>query len=434
MKIGILGGGLTALALGAHLKHDFEILERNSECGGLCRTLTDNGFTFDYGGSHIIFSRDKEVLDFLVSLLGENIVKNRRNTKILYKGRFIKYPFENGLSGLPAEENYECLKYFIDAVVQRESGKASAPKNFLEWMHSAFGKGISEKYMIPYNTKIWNFPPDKMGADWVLGRVPNPPVEDIIKSSLGIETEGYTHQLNFYYPLNGGIQSIIRALESRFPKKISRNFCVTKISKNKNKWVVSDGKTGKEYDELISTIPLQELVKCLENVPQNVLSAVNGLKFNSLITVMIGIKSPKINGISWLYLPHDEQGPSNRVSFPSNYSPKASPEGTYSVLAEITCFGENGMWKKDDSEIVQKIVGDMSRLGLIKKEDVVYTNLRRTKYAYVIYDLDYKKNMAIVSEYFQKQGIVLCGRFSEFKYINMDGCIRSAIECAKKIN
>ena len=47
MKIGILGGGLTGLTLGNHLKYDFEILERENTCGGLCRSLEDEGFTFD---------------------------------------------------------------------------------------------------------------------------------------------------------------------------------------------------------------------------------------------------------------------------------------------------------------------------------------------------------------------------------------------------
>ncbi|MCS7244416.1 MAG: NAD(P)-binding protein, partial [Candidatus Calescibacterium sp.] len=83
MKIAILGGGLTGLTLGYFLslrkeKLEFEILEKESECGGLMRSLNEMEFTFDYGGSHIIFSKDKEVLEFMLNLLGDNKVKNRR--------------------------------------------------------------------------------------------------------------------------------------------------------------------------------------------------------------------------------------------------------------------------------------------------------------------------------------------------------------------
>jgi len=47
---------------------------------------------------------------------------------------------------------------------------------------------------------------------------------------------------------------------------------------------------------------------------------------------------------------------------------------------------------------------------LIKNEvDVVYTTVARQKYAYVIYDLDYKKNIGIVKEFCAKRGIGLVG-------------------------
>src|SRR5271157_2065020 len=107
MKIGILGGGLSGLALGYHLKKDFEIIEKNSECGGLCRSLQEKGFTFDYGGSHVIFTKDKEVFNLYSRLLRGNWKRKRRNSKILFKGRYIKYPFENDLYQLEKQDNYE---------------------------------------------------------------------------------------------------------------------------------------------------------------------------------------------------------------------------------------------------------------------------------------------------------------------------------------
>ncbi len=40
--------------------------------------------------------------------------------------------------------------------------------------------------------------------NWVQDRVPQPPVEAVIKSALRTQTEGYTHQLHYYYPRQGG--------------------------------------------------------------------------------------------------------------------------------------------------------------------------------------------------------------------------------------
>jgi uncharacterized protein with NAD-binding domain and iron-sulfur cluster len=49
MRVGILGGGLAGLAAANFLKHDFEVLEKNEECGGLCRGLREKGFTSGNG-------------------------------------------------------------------------------------------------------------------------------------------------------------------------------------------------------------------------------------------------------------------------------------------------------------------------------------------------------------------------------------------------
>ena len=76
MKTAILGGGLTGLTLADMINDESTIFEKESECGGLCCSLHNDGFTFDYGGSHIIFSRDEGALNYLIGLLGEN--KNKR--------------------------------------------------------------------------------------------------------------------------------------------------------------------------------------------------------------------------------------------------------------------------------------------------------------------------------------------------------------------
>jgi protoporphyrinogen oxidase len=73
-------------------------------------------------------------------------------------------------------------------------------------------------------------------------------------------------------------------------------------------------------------------------------------------------------------------------------------------------------------------------MGIIpSSDDVVHTAVDHFKFAYVVYDLDYLKNIKIVREYLEGTlGIDLVGRFSEFEYINMDGCIRSVMNFVEK--
>ncbi len=433
MKTAILGGGLTGITLARLLNEKGDevfVLERELRYGGLCRSICYSGFTFDIGGSHIIFSRDAEVLDFMRNVLGGNNRKNTRNTKIFYGGRYIKYPFENGLSGLPRDDLFFCINEFIKTLIAAEKGELKPPRNFREWIIYTFGKGIAELYMIPYNEKIWKFPSEEMSLHWVDGRIPRPPAEDVIRSAIGINTEGYTHQAVFNYPGTGGIEAMVRAIAEPVEDKIYTGFNVSSIRKDGGIFTISDDIRNFEAERCISTLPLQELFKCLDYVPEEVQVSCNNLKYNSLACVFLGIKG-KVPAISWLYVHEKESGLFNRISFPSNYSPHVAPVEHSSILVEITYHEGDEVSKMPDTDIINHVITALENMSLIKsKKDVVYAGVGRQKYAYVIYDLDYMKNIEIVRDFCAEKGIGLVGRFAEFEYLNMDGCIRSAMNFA----
>jgi protoporphyrinogen oxidase len=430
VKTAILGGGLSGLTLARLLQEQGEevvVLEAEQEYGGLCRSKTEQGFTFDTGGSHIIFSRDEEVLAFMRRMIAGNEQRNNRTTKIFYKQRFVKYPFENGLSDLPTEDRFFCINEFIKTLIAVEKGEIPAPVNFREWIYYTFGKGIAECYMVPYNEKIWKYPTDNMSLHWVDGRIPRPPVEDIIKSAIGIETEGYTHQSVFSYPLDGGIIALVRAIALPIKPSIKTGFRVTSITKSGDLWQISDGDERIQAQQCICTIPVQHLLSCLEGVPSEVKDAADALKYNSLVCVNIGIKGP-VPKISWLYVPDPSNGRTNRISFPSGYSRHGVPDGCNSILAEITHQPGDDVANLTDDELMHEVVDMLQSMQVLHKDQIVYSSVERQPFAYVVYDLDYQKNITVVKKYCEEIGIPLIGRFAQFEYLNMDGCIRNVMD------
>jgi len=430
VTIAILGGGLSGLAL-ARLLHekgnDVVVLEAEPEYGGLCRSKNEQGFTFDIGGSHIIFSRDTEVLAFMRRMIERNEQRNDRNTKIFYKDQYVKYPFENGLSDLPEQDRFFCINEFVKTHVAIEKGELPAPKNFREWIYYTFGKGIAECYMVPYNEKIWKFHTDQMSLHWVDGRIPRPPVEDVIKSAIGISTEGYIHQSVFSYPLDGGIEALVKSIADPIKDRIRTGFSVKSVRKKGGFFEISNGSEVIVADQCISTMPVQHLVAALDNVPASVKKACAALRYNSIVCVNIGIRGT-VPDISWLYIPEIALGMTNRISFPSNYSAHAAPKGCGSVLSEITHQPGDEVSRMDDAELIEQVVKMLESMRILTKEQIVYSSVERQPYAYVVYDLDYLKNIAIVKDYCTTAGIPLVGRFSQFEYLNMDGCLRSVMD------
>jgi protoporphyrinogen oxidase len=433
VKTAILGGGLTGVTL-ARLLHergdDVIVLEAEERYGGLCRSVQANGFTFDTGGSHIIFSRDDEVLSFMRRMIEGNEQRNNRNTKIFYKGAFIKYPFENGLSDLPPEDRFFCTNEFVKAQIAFETGSAPHPSNFKEWIYFTFGKGIAECYMVPYNEKIWKYPSEKMSMHWVDGRIPRPPVEDVIRSAIGIPTEGYTHQAVFSYPLEGGIEALVAAIAAPVAAKIRTGFHVRSIRRDDASWVISDGSESIAADRIVSTIPVQNLLPCLRGVPSSVMEAAGDLVYNSLVCIALEIAGD-VPPISWLYVPEIRLGRTNRISFPSTYSPRAAPAGHSSILAEITHQPGDEVSRMPDEALAREVADTLDAMGIVKKDRILRTHVTRQKFAYVVYDLDYERNIRTVKEYCAAAGIPLVGRFARFEYLNMDGCIRDVLDFVK---
>lgn len=428
MTIGILGGGLSGLALGNELSRmnvDFRILEREEECGGLMRSLKEEGFTFDCSGSHVIFSRNLNILEYMLSLLGDNVDVRRRNTKILYGDRLVKYPFENGLADLRFKDRLDCVLGFVARNVRRRGLANEPPVNLMDWCYWKYGRAISEKYLIPYNQKIWKYPLREISTDWV-SRIPDPPVIDVVKSGLGIATEGYRHQISFHYPIEGGIQALTDALASRIRSRVHTSFEITKIRRAGDSWIVSNNQRDFEFNELVSTIPLSEMLQMLKKGGMS-FDNDSDIRPNSLISIMIGLKAAKTRGLSWMYIPGDDTL-SHRVSFPSNFSCNVAPEGKSSMLAEITCRPGDEISAMKDNEIAEGEIKGLHRLSILDEKDVCFTRVVRTRDAYVIHNLQSAQRLERTNASLKKLGIRQLGRLSESQYLNMDDCIAHAFE------
>jgi protoporphyrinogen oxidase len=254
----------------------------------------------------------------------------------------------------------------------------------------------------------------------------------VIKAAVGVETEGYTHQLYFQYPAHGGIESLPRAMAKRVPTVIS-DFTVERIWRDGSRWCVSDGRVTRRYDALVCTIPIQELAAALEDTPPEILSAVNALRYNSLVTVTVGLDSARVPDYTAIYVP-DPEIRFHRLSFPTAFSPHNAPPGQSVIQAEITTNPGDGTHEMTDEALLSDVIGDIQDMDLARRSEVCYARVLRTKYGYVVQNDDCRRYLKQAKAYFEQIGIPLCGRVAEFEYINMDVCIERAQRVANLVN
>ncbi|MGZ8831332.1 MAG: protoporphyrinogen/coproporphyrinogen oxidase [Thermoanaerobaculia bacterium] len=426
-RVGILGGGISGIALAAHLDQDVDVLEKRARIGGLCGSIIERGFTFDAAGPHIMFSRNKDVLNLMVSVLGDNVHQRRRDNKIYFKGRMVKYPFENDLASLAKEDTFECLLGYVN-----NPRAGDTPTNLADWAYKTFGAGISDKYFIPYNRKIWNYDPKEIGLEFV-SRIPKPPMEDVIKSAIGIPTEGYLHQLNFHYPIEGGYESIVHAFAKRVKGTIQTSWTVTEIEYADEHWHVrSAGGEERIYHQLVSTLPIHELLQVWPGAPPEARAAAGRLRYNSLINVLLGISEDRGYTYTAIYVP-DPEIPFHRLSFPKNFSERSVPPGQSAMMAEITANAGDGTWEMSDEQVVGRVIADLAKMGLIDPKTVNYKRVVRIQYGYPVYDLEYRRNVTEMRDRVENAGVHLLGRFAQFDYINSDVCVERALALADKL-
>ena len=201
-KVGtvIIGAGMSGLATAAALGKgtDLVILERDAEIGGYCKTVKKDGFVWDYSG-HFFHFKHPEIERFLFDRMpGQQVRKVVKKSFVSYAGRQIDFPFQKNIHQLPQAE-------FIDCLHELYFAKPGDPQtNFKEMLYARFGRSIAEKFLIPYNEKLYatdlaTLDPDAMGRFF-----PHADLTDIIRNMK--QSDNASYNAIFTYPEGGAIE------------------------------------------------------------------------------------------------------------------------------------------------------------------------------------------------------------------------------------
>jgi len=265
-NIAIIGAGPCGLGAAWRLNElgysNYKIFEKNDHIGGLSASFVDDQrFTWDIGG-HIQFSHYDYFDGVMQTVISQkDWIAHERESWIWMRDRFIPYPLQYNIGRLPAKEMMECLDGLIAC---RDSSADHDKANFLEWILHSFGEGLAKHFLIPYNKKVWAYPPEDLDAEWIGDRVAVPDVNRIKDNiASGRDDCSWGPNNTFNFPLHGGTGAIWRGVAERIPRDNIILGAELSSWDTDRKVLKFTNAIEHSYDYLISTMPPQQTLSVL---------------------------------------------------------------------------------------------------------------------------------------------------------------------------
>jgi protoporphyrinogen oxidase len=385
----IIGGGVTGLSLASFLKSkDYLLIEKDDSLGGYCKTTISGDYIWDYSG-HFFHFRNEEIKNYVLSEIDCELLEVNKITDIDYKGQIIDFPFQHNISQLNKEEYEECLNDLNTCGVEDKT-------TFKSYVRSTLGNGICDKFIIPYNEKLYACDLDKLEFDSMGRFFPK-------------RNNNNSYNDTFIYPVKGSYEYIKSILKRVDESKIQLNTEVIDIDlKNK---IVKTNNGEIKFNKLVSTLPFDKLLK-ITNQPSD-------LSSNKVVVFNLGFDKGSDIKTHWRYFPNDEIF--YRVGFYNN------------ILGQekLSLYVEIGLEKTDtfdQVELLNTVLTDLRKSKVITDHNLIDYQFLMMNPAYVHITEKSKNTYQGWCKKYNPQKIFSIGRYGEWTYCSIEDNIIKAKE------
>lgn len=432
----IVGAGISGLAYadriasGPHgASEDYLVVEADTEIGGYCKTIVREvetegrraRFVWDYSGHFFHFKHEDIESDLVGRMKGQRVLSIQKDSRIHWPGgqrpvrvgagdgsptNWVEFPFQKNIHQLPQADFIDCLYelYLRDERSGVPAGQKAA--SFLDMLYQRFGRGITERFLRPYNEKLYATDLGSLDVD-AMGRFfPHADIADIVRNMRDANNASYN--ASFTYPEGGAIQ-YVHALASKLKEsaitlgeRVVAIDLVNKVAKTTQREI--------QFEHLVSSMPFVKLLdaSALAYEPST-------YTWNQVLVFNLGFDRKGPEGVHWAYYPQKELS-FYRVGFYDNIF--GSPE--MSLYVEL---GYPRSARLDDAEIArakERVLADLAKVGVIDGHrsiaaqhvvmDPAYVHITRASLA----DVQEKKQVL------ESRGVSSIGRYGSWTYCSIE--------------
>jgi len=387
--------------------------DKNSYYGGHTASFRyETGFLFDIG-PHISFTKNERIQKIFADSVEDRYETLQVSLNNYWNGYWPKHPVQVHLHGLPEDTIIKVITDFVEARQLPEE----APKNYAEWLLASFGRTLAEQFPMKYTRKYHTTDASNMTTDWLGPRLYRPSLEEVIRGALS-PTAPHVHYVNhFRYPSDGGFMCYLNKFLPMGNLKL--NHRVVSVEPFGRQLTFQNGVVA-EYDALISSVPLPDLLRLIQGVPSDVMCAASLLACSTCVLVNIGVNREDLSQAHMTYF-YDEDICFTRLGFPHMLSAKNAPPGTGSIQAEVYFSSKYKPFSGSPDDCIEPVIRDLRKVGLLREEDKILSRKAMLlPYANIIFDLDRTTALKTVHAYLDDIGIAYCGRYGDWGYMWTD--------------
>jgi len=415
----VVGAGATGLAFADWLKtEDYLVCEAQAEVGGYCRTVKQDGFVWDYSG-HFFHFKHPEIESYLVDRMkGQEVLRVQKVARIWDEGSWVDFPYQKNFHQLPKETFIELL---VDLLTKDETyGGGEPASNFKEMLYQKFGRGISERFLIPYNEKLYATDLATLDVD-AMGRFfPYADIPEIIRNFRSADNASYN--ATFTYPEGGAIQYIEALLQGVNPERILLSEPVVEIDLDAR--IARTTKREIQYDQILSSAPINRLMDlCGVSYDSDTYT------WNKVLVFNMGFDRKGFEGVNWVYYP-DPDVSFYRVGFYDNIF------GTdrMSIYVELG-YPRDAVIDDDEVEKMRlQVLEDLAKVGVVDGHELVSWHSVTLDPAYVHITRDSIEDVAQKRAMLADKGVHSLGRYGGWTYCAIEDNIVEARELADRFN